>query len=54
MLDLVGIALNQDGIKFCRLDGSMPRSQRDQTLYEFATDPSIIVILVSIMAGGVG
>lgn len=54
MLDLVGIALKQDGIIFCRLDGSMPRSQRDQTLHQFAINPHITVILVSIMAGGVG
>lgn len=54
MLDLVGIALKQNEIPFCRLDGSMSRSQREQTLAEFATNPSIFVILVSLMAGGVG
>lgn len=54
MLDLVGIALNQNNAIFCRLDGSMSRLQRNQTLHEFATNPHITVILVSIMAGGVG
>lgn len=54
MLDLVGIALNQNSIIFCRLDGSMSRSQRNQTLHTFALNPDITVILVSIMAGGVG
>lgn len=53
MLDLVGIALSQNTI-FCRLDGSMSRLQRNQVLHEFATNPHITVILVSMMAGGVG
>ncbi|KAI5784344.1 P-loop containing nucleoside triphosphate hydrolase protein [Pyronema domesticum] len=41
-------------IKFCRLDGSMPRKQRDEALQRFQEDPSCLVILVSLMAGGVG
>lgn len=54
MLDLVGIALEDNSITFCRLDGSMSRLQRDNTLSEFSLNPHITVILVSLMAGGVG
>ncbi|KAH8144389.1 uncharacterized protein LAJ45_11635 [Morchella importuna] len=54
MLDLVGFALASNNIMFCRLDGSMPRSKRNNTLSEFSTNPQVIVILVSLMAGGVG
>lgn len=54
MLDLVGLALVSNGIMFCRLDGSMSLLQRNNTLADFSTNPQVIVILVSLMAGGVG
>lgn len=54
MLDLVGIALKNEEILFCRLDGSMPRAQRNATIAEFSINSQVIVILVSLMAGGVG
>ncbi|KAI5858908.1 SNF2 family N-terminal domain-containing protein [Tricharina praecox] len=54
MLDLVGFALHNSGIKFCRLDGSMQRSRRDAALCEYRENPQCTVILISLMAGGVG
>jgi SNF2 family DNA or RNA helicase len=54
MLDLISIALEDSGISFCRLDGSMLRAQRDAQMRQFREDPCRTVILISLMAGGVG
>jgi len=54
MLDLVGIALSNQRIKFCRLDGSMSGVARDACIRQINNDPETTVILVSLMAGGVG
>ena len=54
MLDLIEVALLDAQITFCRLDGSMPRRQRDIALQKFSDDPSVRVILMSLQAGGVG
>ncbi|KAL9104950.1 MAG: hypothetical protein Q9187_008843, partial [Circinaria calcarea] len=43
-----------NSIKYVRLDGKMTRSQRNASLAAFREDPEIPVILVSIMAGGLG
>ena len=53
-LDLIQIALEDNGIKYVRLDGKMSRIQRSASLEVFRTDPEISVILVSISAGGLG
>lgn len=53
-LDLIQIALEENGIRFTRLDGKMSRSARGSALEVFREDPSILVILVSISAGGLG
>ena len=53
-LDLIELALNKVGIKYCRLDGKMTRIARTQAMETFREDPSVHVILVSIMAGGLG
>jgi SNF2 family DNA or RNA helicase len=53
-LDLIQLALQEHGIKYVRLDGKMSRVARGAALDRFRDDPSIIVILVSIMAGGLG
>jgi SNF2 family DNA or RNA helicase len=47
-------ALAQTGMKFCRYDGTMSRGKRDQVLSNFADDPSLHLILVSITCGGQG
>ncbi|EFX02741.1 snf2 family helicase [Grosmannia clavigera kw1407] len=53
-LDLIERALRDNGIAFCRLDGKMSRTARTQAMDTFRDDPSVHVILVSIMAGGLG
>ncbi|KAL8407948.1 hypothetical protein RB594_006669 [Gaeumannomyces avenae] len=53
-LDLIEIALDAAGIKHTRLDGKMSRTQRTQAMDVFRDDTSVEVILVSIMAGGLG
>ncbi|KAI9816170.1 MAG: hypothetical protein M1827_001771 [Pycnora praestabilis] len=53
-LDLIQIALDENKICYVRLDGKMSRVQRTASLDAFRDDPSVTVILVSIMAGGLG
>ncbi|TQV98759.1 hypothetical protein V2A60_007539 [Cordyceps javanica] len=53
-LDLIELALKAAGISFTRLDGSMSRVARTAAMDKFRDDDNIHVILVSIMAGGLG
>ncbi|KAF1811495.1 hypothetical protein P152DRAFT_58042 [Eremomyces bilateralis CBS 781.70] len=53
-MDLISFALQDKGIPFVRLDGSMSRKKRGDAIQEFQDDPSIEVFLISISAGGVG
>ncbi|KAL3418264.1 SNF2 family DNA-dependent ATPase [Phlyctema vagabunda] len=53
-LDLIQIALEQNGITYTRLDGKMSRTARGAALDRFRDDPAIHVMLVSITAGGLG
>jgi SNF2 family DNA or RNA helicase len=53
-LDLIELALDSVGIKYTRLDGKMSRTARTKAMDRFREDPSVHVIIVSIMAGGLG
>ncbi|KAH7030928.1 SNF2 family domain-containing protein [Microdochium trichocladiopsis] len=53
-IDLLQIALDGAGIRYTRLDGSMSRLARTAAMDAFRDDPDVHVILVSIMAGGLG
>ncbi|KAK3318382.1 SNF2 family N-terminal domain-containing protein [Apodospora peruviana] len=53
-LDLIQIALDNAGITYTRLDGKMTRPARNAAMDAFRDDPTVQVILVSIMAGGLG
>ena len=53
-LDLIQFALEANSFRYTRLDGGMTRKARTQALDDFRDDPSIPIILVSIMAGGLG
>ena len=53
-LDLIQIALEDNGIKYVRLDGKMGRKSRNVSLDAFRDDPTVCVILISITAGGLG
>ncbi|KAK8118633.1 SNF2 family DNA-dependent ATPase [Apiospora kogelbergensis] len=53
-LDLIQLALGNNGITYTRLDGKMSRTARTAAMDSFRDDNSVHVILVSIMAGGLG
>lgn len=53
-LDLIEVALDEAGITYTRLDGSMSRTARTAAMDAFREDNNVHVILVSIMAGGLG
>jgi len=53
-LDLIEIALKDADIGYLRLDGKMSVSARTRVLEQFRKDPTIMVCLVSIKAGGQG
>ncbi|CAI4210531.1 unnamed protein product [Parascedosporium putredinis] len=53
-LDLIQLALDNVGVSYTRLDGSMTRAARTNAMDRFREDNSVHVILVSIMAGGLG
>ena len=53
-LDLIQMALEDNNVKFVRLDGKMGRKNRQNSIDAFRDDPTICVILISIMAGGLG
>jgi SNF2 family DNA or RNA helicase len=54
MLDLVEIELRKRKVGYTRLDGSMRRTDRTNAIVSFQSEPSTVVMLVSIKAGGVG
>ena len=53
-LDLIQIALEDNNIRYVRLDGKMSRKSRNTSLDAFRDDPEVCVILISITAGGLG
>ncbi|XP_010424229.2 PREDICTED: putative SWI/SNF-related matrix-associated actin-dependent regulator of chromatin subfamily A member 3-like 2 [Camelina sativa] len=53
-LDLLQIPLSRNNISFVRLDGTLNQQQREKVLKEFSEDASIMVMLMSLKAGGVG
>lgn len=53
-LDLIQIALEDNGIKYVRLDGKMTRAKRTTALDAFREDPEVTVFIISISAGGLG
>ena len=53
-LDLIQIALEDAGLSYVRLDGQMSRQKRNASLDSFRDDPDVTIILISMMAGGLG
>ncbi|XP_020158013.1 DNA repair protein RAD5A [Aegilops tauschii subsp. strangulata] len=53
-LDLLEIPLSRHGISFTRLDGTLNLQQRERVIREFSEDKRILVLLMSLKAGGVG
>jgi SWI/SNF-related matrix-associated actin-dependent regulator of chromatin subfamily A3 len=54
MLDLIGTALREEGLKFRRIDGQSSMSQRKEALEKFGSDPECSIMLASIGAAGEG
>jgi len=53
-MDLIGRAFRDNHVEFVRLDGSMSRADRNTAISKFRDNPELEVILVSLMAGGLG
>ena len=54
ILDILEVALEHLGVRFCRLDGQTKVDERQGIVDEFAEDADISVFLLSTKAGGVG
>ncbi|KAG4113520.1 hypothetical protein ERO13_D13G228100v2 [Gossypium hirsutum] len=53
-LDLLQIPLSRNNIPFLRLDGTLNQQQREKVIKQFSEDGKIMVLLMSLKAGGVG
>lgn len=53
-LDLLEIPLQRKGFTYARLDGSMTQPQREKAIKAFSTQKNVLVLLISLKAGGVG
>ncbi|KAJ8640061.1 hypothetical protein MRB53_016755 [Persea americana] len=53
-LDLLQIPLSRNNISFLRLDGTLNLQQREKVIKEFTEESEIVVLLMSLKAGGVG
>ncbi|XP_021767366.1 DNA repair protein RAD5A-like [Chenopodium quinoa] len=53
-LDLLEIPLTRNNISFLRLDGTLNQQQRERVLKKFSEDSDVMVLLMSLKAGGVG
>ncbi|KAH7561169.1 hypothetical protein JRO89_XS10G0183700 [Xanthoceras sorbifolium] len=53
-LDLLQIPLSSNNIPFLRLDGTLNQQQREKVIKQFSEDSNIMVLLMSLKAGGVG
>jgi SWI/SNF-related matrix-associated actin-dependent regulator of chromatin subfamily A3 len=53
-LDIVGARLDEDGIKYCRLDGTMSVTKRDEAIEALNSDPDTTIMLASLAACSVG
>ncbi|GLU19251.1 hypothetical protein SLE2022_355120 [Rubroshorea leprosula] len=53
-LDLLQIPLSRNNIPFLRLDGTLSQKQRENVIRQFSEDSNILVLLMSLKAGGVG
>ncbi|CAN1812448.1 Helicase-like transcription factor CHR28 [Linum perenne] len=54
MLNLVEYSLNQTGLVYRRLDGTMSLNVRDKAVKDFNTNPEVTVMLMSLKAGNLG
>ncbi|KAK2984529.1 hypothetical protein RJ640_025026 [Escallonia rubra] len=53
-LDLLQIPLARSNIPFVRLDGTLNQQQREKVIKQFSEESNVLVLLMSLKAGGVG
>ncbi|KAL7628068.1 hypothetical protein AAE478_002264 [Parahypoxylon ruwenzoriense] len=53
-LAVIGKLLDEAGYKYCRIEGWMPVSKRDESIKALNTDPDTRIMLASLAASGVG
>ncbi|XP_024984826.1 DNA repair protein RAD5A isoform X1 [Cynara cardunculus var. scolymus] len=53
-LDLLQVPLSRNKISFARLDGTLNQQQREKVIKQFSEESDILVLLMSLKAGGVG
>lgn len=53
-LDLLQIPLSRNNISFVRLDGTLNQQHREKVIKQFSEESDIMVLLMSLKAGGVG
>ncbi|KAI1136949.1 SNF2 family N-terminal domain-containing protein [Hypoxylon sp. FL0543] len=53
-LSIIAKLLDEEGYKYCRLEGSMTIARRDQSIEALTNDPSTRIMLASLGACGVG
>lgn len=53
-LDILEIPLQDEGFRYLRYDGGMTFTERDDNVKAFSEDPSVKILLVSLMAGNAG
>lgn len=53
-LDVIQDKLEAEGFKFCRIDGKMTATQRDNSIRTLDTDPTTTIMLASLAVCGVG
>lgn len=54
MLDLIGLGLASENMRFTRFDGRLTLQQREVSLGLFREDPDVNILLISIGSGAVG
>ena len=54
MLELIQRTLAAEGYTYERLDGACTQAERQRSLRRFAEDDTVVVMLLSLRAGGVG
>ncbi|KAG7376078.1 DNA helicase rad5 [Phytophthora pseudosyringae] len=54
MLDLVSQLLTRHGFRHCSFNGGLSQEARERVLTQFAKDPQVEVLVISLKAGGVG
>lgn len=54
MLDILGDCLQLKNLRYSRLDGGMPYTERQDNIDSFNEDPKVNVFLLSTRAGGLG